>query len=405
MITVKPIVVPSNRRKDGTLRVFIRVYFAGKVRRVPTSILCRQGDLTRSGRIKSPSVLEAANKISTRMLDAVSSIPEPDLAGKDVDWVLARMNCADALHNFSLDFFRFADEVLAGKSKPAGCQYVTALNTLAAFLGKREIDINDITKPLLSDFLSWMDGKAFSFRSGAISLSKRTRIPNGAESRHIAKLAHIFNKAKERFNNEDEGVILIPRSPFSGLKLRHPPSRWQKPLGVELMQRVISARHPLPTVQIALDAFVLSFALMGANLADLYEAGEVGEVWIYHRKKVRERRPDGAEMRVEIPECVRDRVHSLKALHKMAGKPQYATAKVNKGLARWCEDEKIPVFTFGAARHSFATLARNKAGVEKATVDECLCHIGDFRVTDIYLERDWDLLNEANRKVLALFDW
>ena len=405
MITVKPIVVPSNRRKDGTLRVFIRVYFSGKVRRVPTSILCRPGDLTRSGRIKSPSVLEAATKISSRMLDAVSSIPEPDLAGMDVDWVLARMNCADALHNFRLDFFRFADEVLAGKSKPAGCQYVTALNTLAAFLGKREIDINDITKPLLAEFLSWMDGKAFSFNSGAISLSKRTRIPNGAESRHIAKLAHIFNKAKERFNNEDEGVILIPRSPFSGLKLRHPPSRGQKPLGVELMQRVISARHPLPTVQIALDAFVLSFALMGANLADLYEAGEVGDLWIYHRKKVRGRRQDGAEMRVEIPECVRGRVHSLKALHKMAGKPQYATAKVNKGLARWCEDEKIPVFTFGAARHSFATLARNKAGVEKATVDECLCHIGDFRVTDIYLERDWDLLNEANRKVLALFDW
>ena len=51
-----------------------------------------------------------------------------------------------------------------------------------------------------------------------------------------------------------------------------------------------------------------------------------------------------------------------------------------------------------------ATLAR-KAGVEKATVDECLCHIGDFKVTDIYLERDWDLLDRANRRVLALFRW
>ena len=89
----------------------------------------------------------------------------------------------------------------------------------------------------------------------------------------------------------------------------------------------------------------------------------------------------------------------------MAGKDKYATAKVNKGLKRWCEDERIPVFTFGAIRHSWATIARYKAKVEKATVDECLCHIGDYRVTDIYLERDWALLDDANRKVLELFRW
>lgn len=51
-----------------------------------------------------------------------------------------------------------------------------------------------------------------------------------------------------------------------------------------------------------------------------------------------------------------------------------------------------------------ATLAR-KAGVEKALVDECLCHVGDFQLTDIYAERDWDLINGANEKVLALFRW
>lgn len=65
----------------------------------------------------------------------------------------------------------------------------------------------------------------------------------------------------------------------------------------------------------------------------------------------------------------------------------------------------IPVFTFYAARHSYATLARNKAKLEKATVDECLCHIGDYKMTDIYLEPDWEMLNEANLKVLELFRW
>jgi hypothetical protein len=43
--------------------------------------------------------------------------------------------------------------------------------------------------------------------------------------------------------------------------------------------------------------------------------------------------------------------------------------------------------------------------VEKATVDDALGHKGDFDVADIYAERAWDLVDEANRKVLDLFNW
>ena len=403
MITVKPIVVPSNRRKDGTFLVVLRVYFAGKVRRVPTSIVCRQSDLTRSGRIKSQAVLDMSNAQAKKMLSAVGELTEKDLAGKDVDWVVARMNCADRLHTFRLDFFAFADDYLETKRPSSRCQYITALNAFALFLGKRSIDINDITKALLTAFVSWMGDKAFSFQFGELCESKRVRIPNGAESRHIAKLGHIFKKAKEMYNDEDEGAIVIPRSPFSGVKVKAPKATSKKPLSVETMQRVIDARHPLSTVQNALDLFVLSFALMGANLADLYEARRMGTVWAYRRKKTRERREDGAEMRVVIPDCVKGRLPALKEIQRHDAR--YITDFVNRGLTRWCSDEGIPRFTFGAARHTFATLARYKAGVEKATVDECLCHIGDYKVTDIYLQRDWDLLDRANRRVLALFSW
>ena len=180
----------------------------------------------------------------------------------------------------------------------------------------------------------------------------------------------------------------------------------QDPLPAETVQRIIEARPALASVRTALDLFVLSFGTMGANLADLYEAdGErmgASCVWEYRRRKTRERRADGAAMKVYVPEVIRDRLGALDRLRTMAGKPQYATGKVNKGLARWCRDEGVPVFTFYAARHTWATLAR-RIGVEKATVDECLAHVGDFPVTDIYAERDWDQINAANARVLSLF--
>lgn len=408
MITVNPLALPSNKRRDGTVPVYVRVYYDRKSRRIPTNVVCHPADLTRSGKIKTQSVLDAVNLICARMREAVSGLIPKDLEGKDVDWVVAKMNCADRLHNFKLDFFTFADELVAGKTPGARGQYVTALNVFAEYLGRRELDVNELTRPLLLDFLSWMRGKAFCFRSGTLSLSKRTRIPNGAESRHIAKLSHIYAKAKEWYNDEDSGEILIPRSPFSRLSVKHPLSHGQGSLGVELMQKVIDGRHRLGTVQTALDCFVLSFALMGANLADLYEASvqelRDGGKWVYRRRKTRERRADGARMEITVPLEIHGRLDALDRLRRMAGKPEYATAKVNKGLAKWCEDEGLPVFTFYAARHSFATIAR-KIGVEKATVDECLCHVGDFKLTDIYAERSFELLDQANRKVLDLFRW
>ena len=61
---------------------------------------------------------------------------------------------------------------------------------------------------------------------------------------------------------------------------------------------------------------------------------------------------------------------------------------------------------FYAARHSWATIARNIAGIDKYTVHEALNHAdGDMKVTDIYINRDFSNIWKANRKVLDLFDW
>ena len=77
---------------------------------------------------------------------------------------------------------------------------------------------------------------------------------------------------------------------------------------------------------------------------------------------------------------------------------------MNYGLQKWCEEQRIERFTFYALRKSWGTIAR-RIGVEKSLVDEGLVHVGDYRMTDIYAERPWEKINEANRKVLALFNW
>lgn len=54
-----------------------------------------------------------------------------------------------------------------------------------------------------------------------------------------------------------------------------------------------------------------------------------------------------------------------------------------------------------AARHSWATIAVNKVSIDKYTVHAALNHIDEaMRVTDIYIERDFNIENDANTKIV-----
>ena len=94
----------------------------------------------------------------------------------------------------------------------------------------------------------------------------------------------------------------------------------------------------------------------------------------------------------------------MNGLRRFASSKDFATARVNRCLKKWCEDNGVEVFTFYAARHTWASLAR-KEGVDKSTVDDALGHRGTFQEADRYAEKAWDLIQEANRKVLELFTW
>ena len=84
----------------------------------------------------------------------------------------------------------------------------------------------------------------------------------------------------------------------------------------------------------------------------------------------------------------------------------YSTANnfnraINAGLKEIGKLLKVDDLEYYAARHSWATIALNKVGIDKYTVHAALNHIDEsMKVTDIYIERDFRLENEANRKVI-----
>lgn len=415
MITYKAVV--TNRRKDGSWPVRIRITFKGRIQRISTTIACTDADLTRGGRIKSGAALSRAEELIARMRATCDNLSPFTLEGWEVEDVVAHIREALRAEEFRLDFFAFADEYLSGKRTQTRKGYDTALNAFARFLGRRRVDVNAVTRKMLLSFVDFVDKSPAMQRTpdGLVPCS-REKIPGGSSALYVAKLSHIYDAARFRYNDEDTGRILIPRTPFAGLRKSYPKGRGQRSLGVEVMQRLIDARPDSEAMAVAIDAFVLSFATMGANLADLWEARPFdGDEWVYHRKKTRDRRPDGAEVRVFLFDEIKPLVARMRgqgkdarrwwlgALHRWSD-PASVTTLVNRQLARWCDEEGVERFTFYAARHTFATLGRAQ-GVEKATIDDALAHVGDFPIADIYAERNWSLAWEAARKVIALFRW
>lgn len=417
MVSLKPIVVQGSRRQDGTYLVYIRIYHAGKSRRIPTTVIAQPSDLTRSGRIKSAEVLRKCEPLLRRMRDALARLSPFDLEDRDVDWVVGRIKADLTAGDFQLDFFSFADTMLKGMTPGTRKAYAGALNALERYLGKRSIDVNDITRVMMSDFASWVDSQpkvVYLRHKGKTVATDKAKLSGNTAARHLGRLSHIFTAARERYNDEDAGTILIPRTPFTGIHVSVETGNAQRSIGKDAMQMVISgAQEESGLLGEALSLFVLSFCLCGANIADLYAATQVGPVWVYNRQKTRDRRADRAEIHVTIPPEALPFLARLQdgprgwwipALHRIGADKDLATTKVNRYVKKWCEDQGLPVFTYYAARHTWATLAR-RSGVEKATVDDALGHKGDFDVADIYAERAWDLVDDANRKVLDLFNW
>lgn len=415
MISFKPTVFAHRKRKDGTYPVSIRVTFARKSRYLPTTITVTAADLTRGFRIKAPAVIAQTNALCDRLRKEAARLDPFDLAGKDVAWVVAQLTEAMRAEDFRLDFFAWGEQVAATKQPSTGKRYRAALNAFARYLGTRSLDINSLTREKVVGFIGALDNSRKMEWNPATGVVRETGAPRrGDTGRVYARLLHhIHAAAKERYNDED-GAVVIPRSPFAGLDLRSLPAvRPQQPLPVEVLQQLIDT--PLDDPQrVAVDIFLAGFALMGVNLADLYYgAPPKGGWWAYNRRKTRNQRPDHALVRCEVPREIgpilarlgagTSKERWLPVVAALGRDTDAANRRVNYGLRRWCERRGMPVFTYYAGRHSFATLARRTT--EKATVDEALGHVGDFPLADIYAERDWSKAAEANRRVVGLFRW
>lgn len=400
-ITFTPVIYKSYRRKDGTYNVKIRMTLNRKSRQITTSINAAPEQLTRSLKIRDRELQRRVDSLLDSMRMKVSGIDPMVVRSLTPDDVLRLLG--DGEDKFSLDFFDFAKEVIEQIDKRPGrsaSNYRSAVKALGDFCGASALDINEMSSSFLRSFETYLRSR-HGDKARAVSL-------------YTSAVAYIFRQARLRYNDEESGNVKI-RNPYEYYK---PPKQVQsrhRAIGVESLQMMID--H-LPGITSEMESrvmslFLLSFGLMGMNLPDLYECDKADKAGIvtYRRSKTRGRRADEALMKVKVDDRIRPLVRRLEGRQKFLDLSERNTFySVECQLSRYFDRAVMACgveehVTFYSARHTWATVAY-RIGIEKGIINDCLCHVDQaMKVTDIYIEKDWERLWAANSKVLDCLDW
>lgn len=415
MLTFKAEIRKNEMKVGGTFNVKIRVTYNREVKRLATHIFVRAEDLTKDFKLKNPKYIKEADRLVRYYEELCMGLPleASNLTLSDVlDYIQKEKE-----KNTPIDFIQFCKDWLAATEVKGKRNYQTALNTFIAFLGKDKLNTNQVTKLLMMEFMEYLHKKRA--KQVAELQKKGKRIPsNRMVSLYTSSIRHLFNEAKKKYNDYDRNLIRIPNSPFENLVIPKQEATRKRALSAELIKKIwelpyiinANGRERLCPFNLAKDCFILSFCLIGMNSADLYNCTEMEDGSItYYRTKTTGRRLDKAKMKVDVLPIL------LPLMNKYEDYTQkkvfcfyhlYSTYKnfnraINLGLKQIGKILKIDDLEYYAARHSWATLAVNKVGIDKYTVHAALNHIDEaMKVTDIYIERDFKIENEANKKVI-----
>lgn len=415
MLTINYEIKKEEQRKDGTYNVKIRFTLNRKIKRVSTDISVTKKELNKDCTIKTNT--EAFTQVAFLLYSYKEKYKQYNIneAYYTLDSIVSLLVDNKKKSNI-IDFIDFSKRWIEKTDIKGKKNYKTALNSFIRFIGKDSFDIKGLTSKLLTKYTEFLDRKRKERVRKLIDNNERVT-SNRTTSLYLGSLRHLYKEAQKEYNDYEFNVIPLPKSPFDWFSIPKQMATRKRALTVETIQDIYNLPYK-PIIKgnkfcrynLAKDCFILSFCLIGMNSADLYNVTEYEENYIkYYRTKTKDRRQDMARMEVKVPGIINRLMTKYKDLtgtkvfnfHQHYSSSMTFNIAINKGLKEIGAELGIEDLEFYAARHSWATIALNKAGVDKYTVHSALNHVdSSMSVTDIYIQRDFVIENEANRKVM-----
>lgn len=234
----------------------------------------------------------------------------------------------------------------------------------------------------------------------------RAQVTEDTANAYIIDLRTIYYAAMREFD--------ININPFKNIKLKRIHNRrgFRALSLTELAKIWKYETSKNKRVQYALDTFKLIFILAGVNTCDIYDMPQyVNNTIAYNRQKTRDRRQDNAHTEINVNDTIReilnklqdgkDRDKLINASKKYSNKREY-NKQINRHLKTAARELNIKTrLTTYTARHTFATIARNKCNCDMADIAQALVHKNNSNIVDeYYIKEDYTRVDRVIAKVI-----
>lgn len=408
MATVCVKILSHHLKADGTYNVKIRITHKMVKRYIDTEHFVTQKQLTKKLALKDPFIEQQLQTLLIKYRQEISKLDDK-LEFMNADQIRDHLVGKDE----AIDFIKFCDEHIKrlkkeGRGGTASNQ-VTVRNSLADYFQHQKVSVMMITSSMLTNYERFLRGERELIRNNQnkdVTITKKGLSDAGLHN-HMRDLRTLFNAARDKYNDEELGIVRIPHYPFKKYKIGSPPLTRKRNLESSVILKLIGTKtEPESRAELAKELFHLSFLLCGINAADLYYCtiDNINHGRLeYNRAKTKARRKDKAFISINIPE----RAQLLISKHLGKLKDRYCSVNaldtaLSKGMKALCKEAGLSGITFYWARHSFASIARNDCRFSKDDIALSLNHVDNgHSVTDIYIAKDWNIVDEVQDAVIA----
>jgi integrase len=410
MATIKEVVLKHHKKTDGTYNIKYRLTHNRQTAYINSMHFVTDKQLKKNLTLKDSFLIATISGELTEYRKKISKFSHL-IDQFDIKELLNLL--IEDYSNEQVDFIKFGHAHIAmlrskGHSGSAN-NLNTVLNSLCDYFKTDSVEITKINSFMLPEYELYLRKQRTLTRLNQFKRPVTYKVNGMSDAgvhNHLRDLRLLFNAARDKYNDEDRGIIKIRHYPFKKYKIIDAPATKKKARSIDEFIAIRDLKClPGSRAELGRDIFMLSFYLCGMNSVDIYNYEWKGEKRVeYCRAKTTGRRQDKAFISVKlVPEAAA-------ILRKYTGKlkTRYADAKnfnkaVNIGLARIATDLEYKALAFYDARHTVGTWARNICRCSKDDVAMALNHIDQSRkTTDVYISPDWTIVDDVQNKVLGL---
>lgn len=412
MATVKEVIIPAEKKKDGTWNVKIRVNHNGKTINLKTQHFIGEKQIRKDFTIKDPIILKILNPIiddyRTKVSELGSKLTNYSLS-QLVDYLTGvGIITAEEINVIAFGLAKI-EELRKAKRNASAANMVTVINSLKDYFRSDNVPITEIRAKMLNSYEKYLRSARKITRLDQFGKPYERVVAGLSDTglhNHMRDLRILFNTIKDHYNDDDLEVVIVKHYPFKKYKLVEVSENNKPKLTPEQVIKIRDFKAPANSrIEIAKDLFMLSFYLCGMNAIDLYKlepANDLIDRIDYKRSKTESRRKDKAFISINIPDVARS------IYTKYAGTLQTRFATHNTldrslsiGMRRMGKELKIENLEFYDARHAVGDWARNICRFSMDDVALTLNHKDQSKVvTDMYVSKNWDIIDEVQEAVL-----